>query len=570
MQDLSLRPDVYSERNPLLGSPLSAVANIVPVIVGKTNGGLATVSDEAVTKGAQGSIETLANSGVDSISEVNLSAGGPGDYTEDIDFQKIGDTIKWLGTKLVRPTLATPVIGSGGSLDADTYYYVITAIRTVNVTGPVVGETNASVEATVVVPDPSSKVTLSWAAVPLAEGYRIYRSDVSGSYTDKLLAEVVGGSTLTYVDLGGAVGTGTPPATNSAYKEPATGSTYYVTYEYLKYMYQEFKRYYNLTDVANDHGITSDVYKAAVLIMGPAGYGSNAGQVAVVGVEDDADADFIDALTLLQDYGDGEQFHIALMRYSSVLFSAARTHVDDMSSVENKKYRRVYLGMVTGSIPGDAGTPGTMIYYSRSMNDERVCVLDQPDFVANVQQEDGSFEEETLNGYFLAALVVGAAAALDTPASSLTGFTLSGIVSLGATYSEPQKKNNVLNGLMCVEAEGSNFIVRRDITTSRTSVETQQRNISVADDDVKLAIESDLKLLRGKGIDDGLLEAAKSIARTTLSNKVKSKVIRGFNSNALTAVQGTGSQKTWVIIQGSYQPIYICEVVLFQYGYDLT
>ena len=101
---------------------------------------------------------------------------------------------KALDQPLGAPYNPAGVAGSGGTLAAGTYYYVITAIDGAG------GETTPSPEITVVV-GASGKVTLTWNEVPNAAGYNIYRGIISGA------EELLSGSGLpatsnTFVDTG--------------------------------------------------------------------------------------------------------------------------------------------------------------------------------------------------------------------------------------------------------------------------------------------------------------------------------------------------------------------------------
>jgi hypothetical protein len=81
------------------------------------------------------------------------------------------------GRRMSPPVIATAVDGgAGGTLAAGTYYYVITAL---DASG---GETNASNEVHLAIAS-GHKIVLSWAAVPTATGYRIYRGPGPGGET---------------------------------------------------------------------------------------------------------------------------------------------------------------------------------------------------------------------------------------------------------------------------------------------------------------------------------------------------------------------------------------------------
>lgn len=103
------------------------------------------------------------------------------------------------------PTNLVPTpLGTGGTIAAGTYYYVVTAV----VPG---GETIASNEVTAILSGATSKVTLNWTAVAGATAYKIYRGvTVAG---EVLLASPAGTAT-SYIDTGAAPPGGTPAPTN--------------------------------------------------------------------------------------------------------------------------------------------------------------------------------------------------------------------------------------------------------------------------------------------------------------------------------------------------------------------
>lgn len=84
---------------------------------------------------------------------------------------------------------------SGGGLAAATYFYKVTAKNGA-------GETIASNEKSITVTGSTSKITVSWAEVPGATAYVVYRGTVTN--TENVKHEVAGGGTLSLEDLGGA------------------------------------------------------------------------------------------------------------------------------------------------------------------------------------------------------------------------------------------------------------------------------------------------------------------------------------------------------------------------------
>lgn len=147
---------------------------------------------------------------------------GQGTAVDAIVVHALGGTIP-TGTDgtvtLTQGTLAAPVAsapvlaqdGGGANWNLNAYYYKITAL------GPA-GETLGSNEVTVTPINVDDSVTVSWSAVPGAVGYKIYRSEASGTYTTPALkTTITSGFTTTYLDQdGGAEGAGALPATNTS------------------------------------------------------------------------------------------------------------------------------------------------------------------------------------------------------------------------------------------------------------------------------------------------------------------------------------------------------------------
>lgn len=104
--------------------------------------------------------------------------------------------------------MTTPAItgsGSGGSLPAGNYYYVITAVMGSD-------ESEKSTEVGYAASGSSSSISITWTAVKYATGYKIYRGSSSGTYTAYF--SQVG---TTYTETGGSGTAGSPSNAGNAY-----------------------------------------------------------------------------------------------------------------------------------------------------------------------------------------------------------------------------------------------------------------------------------------------------------------------------------------------------------------
>lgn len=116
------------------------------------------------------------------------------------------------GTALATPVVsgATPE-GSGGTLAAGTYRYVVTALDAA-------GQTVASNEVTATV-TLGQKVKVAWAEVAGATGgYRVYRSPLGGAAHSENVyqATAAEATVVSFVDSGAAGTAGTPPAAGTS------------------------------------------------------------------------------------------------------------------------------------------------------------------------------------------------------------------------------------------------------------------------------------------------------------------------------------------------------------------
>jgi hypothetical protein len=79
------------------------------------------------------------------------------------------------------------------------------------------GETIGSTEVSTNVNDTTKRITLTWTQTPGATGYRVWRSTTSGTYGPTALrTTIVGGGTVTFIDNGAALSSGTIPTANTS------------------------------------------------------------------------------------------------------------------------------------------------------------------------------------------------------------------------------------------------------------------------------------------------------------------------------------------------------------------
>jgi hypothetical protein len=105
----------------------------------------------------------------------------------------------------------TAALAAGGTLTVGAYFYVVTAVTSAG------AESAQSAEATATTTAGNQTITLSWAAVPGAVSYKVYRSTTTGSYVTPALAGSP--TTNSFTDAGVTLSAGAPPATPSVLME---------------------------------------------------------------------------------------------------------------------------------------------------------------------------------------------------------------------------------------------------------------------------------------------------------------------------------------------------------------
>jgi autotransporter-associated beta strand protein len=112
---------------------------------------------------------------------------------------------------LAAPVQNAAAPASGGNLTAGVpLFYVITATNAF-------GESFSSNQVTITPAGINLANTLSWAAVPGATGYRVYRSILSGNFSNGLVAVISSAATTTFTDTGAAVSASFTPPTQTMF-----------------------------------------------------------------------------------------------------------------------------------------------------------------------------------------------------------------------------------------------------------------------------------------------------------------------------------------------------------------
>jgi hypothetical protein len=214
-------PSVRTVREDAQGAVVLTGGEVIPALIGTSNGASTTVAPYTAYMGATSlyTFPALGTAGpVVNISQIRSKLNGGIIYKEDEDYtvDYTAQTVNFgAATKLEAPYVLTAVevAGTSSLVSGTTYYYVVTAYKTANHTGPVVGETVASNEISIEITAASKKAKITWTPVTGAAGYRIYRTVNTGSYTGSAFLVAVAGEYIdNYTDDGTvALTSGTPP-----------------------------------------------------------------------------------------------------------------------------------------------------------------------------------------------------------------------------------------------------------------------------------------------------------------------------------------------------------------------
>lgn len=414
-----LPPNVYTQREQSGNvSPLQLRRNVVPCIIGTSDGKITTVYNEEVERGAVGNTDALANANVHDITFVGDTKNVT-TYTKDTDYElyETGGVsyVKWLDNTITAPTLRTPTTTTGGALPAGTYVYTITATQTGG------KETTQSAGQSITLTDSTSSVILQWDNIDaMASGYKIYRDD-------QLITTVSNAGTTTYTDTGDAGGAA-PPGSNTTEREPTAGATYYVTYDYKSYDYLNPTLYSDLNALQTDHGIDSNIGVAGKLIMGKNGGGQECPQCWVVAVDSTSVAsDLVGAYeaALAKLYRIDQFIAVVPLVSNEAINRKVMNHCEYMSSYRVGKERYCVLSSPQDTTYSQIVSSINELNYSEYV---RYIAIDTVN--VKVYSDTSTYSWTEYDGWVLAAIYAGMRGAVTTPIDPLTNKVVKGDVKL--------------------------------------------------------------------------------------------------------------------------------------------
>ncbi|MCL5265207.1 MAG: phage tail sheath subtilisin-like domain-containing protein [Chloroflexi bacterium] len=246
---------------------------------------------------------------------------------------------------------------------------------------------------------------------------------------------------------------------------------------------------------------------------------------------------------------------VAIMAGDTTTLTAAKTHVDTMSSSTNRKERILIAGLARGSTSTQVQTQGTNFADGR-------CVVVAP---ATLKKYNPSTQlVELVDGFYLAAAIGGLAAGL-SPEMPLTRRAVNGFDSLADIYTVSTMNTLAENGVMVIH-NSRGIRVRHGLTTAAVGDTFSELSVRRADDHVRKYIREALDSFVGQPsrVDTAVVirEAAKS-ALTELVNKEK---IAAWAS--VTCTQNAVTPTQYDVIY-SYKPAWPVNFIEVSYSIEL-
>lgn len=569
----STKLGVFAYENPNIGTQIIAGQATLPCVIGTSYGALTTIQNEAVVRSVL-LLDPLQNSPAIAIVGVGDDDNGLFNYILGTDYRLSSDntSVDWLGTLIVPPVglvgLAedvTPVAPRTG-LTAATYTYGLTAIRQIDAIAHTNGETTESIPVSVIVGGSNNAVQLTWTPSVNAQGYNIYRNG-------DLIATVPGGASNSFLDDGYASGVVVPPVVNTAINRPANNATYYVTYTAVITNYFVPTVFTSLSRLTAAHGYGSDLAIAGALILGGPGVGQGASQILTIAVPDETEASYLEALNILQSQS-GDIIVVPLTGDTAVQMDTAE-HVVAMTEPVAKKNRACVLGCARGTPIGDVNTANSIIWSGQRLvlnsaegnpQGRLIWFVDQTSINYDVPVAAGVTSATDLDGWFYAAAVAGAIAALPKVCTPLTNTQIEGINSLGDNWDPGEIDMLDSNGIITTEDINGDITIYHGRTSDLYTVEHSEISIVRTSNYICLDLIKAFKPFWALNISETFIDSLEDATNDRFAIYQKNAIIAGYDSGSIEVLQGIAGNPTRVDVLVSAIPFYPANQIVFQFG----
>lgn len=328
---------------------------------------------------------------------------------------------------------------------------------------------------------------------------------------------------------------------------PATGSLYFVTYEYERPTedYNTPKRYFSEDAMVQD--LTPVSSENRLSMLGQIAFDNDAPSIVVSQVNDLSTPGFptvnevADGLEGLERTSVVTDVAIDDTRLNSQVLLLA--HVENQSSPTEKQYRTGWFGMPVGTEVGDKDTPDTFVYRAAvtlqvppdSPGRGRLFLVAPTGVQRVITNEDGTSATLTLDSNALAVAVAAKHTSFTSPAISLAGKTIIGFdVNTFPTYLKAERAQLASNGTCVVTNKGGRLELLDPVSTEAGGGKLPQftyRSLSSQKDNVTRAVDQAIdRNLRGIVPDDlaDFIFDIKVIIGAVLTSLIESGAIGPF------------------------------------------
>jgi len=607
------KPSVTTERTGLPGTPLGNTSFFIPTVIAKTLGKSTLYSRTANTSGDDANLyvdgvmvesgETLNYAKVTYNSTTHLTTAVPilpvkdiysvstnhnnpyeREFVEGIDYSvdKATGVLDFSNAPAILPPEVDLLTeGTGGSIAIGTYNFAVTAV---DANG---NETTAGT-LSIAVSVGSSTIRIDWSKIRNCSGYKIYKKVSSGGAAQYEAATSIDSKDTTTYTFTAAISTGVAslPSANSTKHDPDDTDTVYIYYSYYAYTYNSPKRYFDTESVQQEHGIGSEIANAARLVMGPLGTGQNSTSMYIIAPQVSTGEvlgfeNAIDACESIQ-----ELILMSSSSSSDVVNDYLKAHCESMSLPANAKERFCFVSTTSANqcntdvsvisnkilalnksnrchyVLTDGGKPHIRLWQN---------TIDKYNIITSTTETTSYTENQQVDGQWHAIATMGLVTALTDPATPSTNKQLYG-VSTGeegsvSFWGETKKDNWAAIGGLILEDRLGNLFVRHGLTVCTDSVEDSESSIVLAEAYMAKRLRDNHQQFIGKKITGTLLSAITTTVNKTLNALTEAKIIGSANS--VNVYQDT-TNPTWVYVTFQYTPVYPCNVIKFEWGFDIS
>lgn len=491
--------------------------------------------------GVYSQLDTIGGTAIGGLGRLKLTVVGRGD-------KKLGA----LNLRSIRtlPPLTGITPAFPGTLPG-TFYYVVTAVNAS-------GETVKSNELSVSVPTATS-VALTWDVVTGVgvTGYKVFRSTVTGVYTDCLIASVSGELTSSFVDNGAAVGAGTPVSASTALRVP----------------YNTFKEFTSMTSMKqafgsiNALGIAAQMAQSMKLNIMSAVSVDFTSVDAAVGAPAKLiakEAAYQAALLALEEH---DTDLVVLLDPEPEITLKGKAHAITASDILNKIERILFASGGMNNTIGDTATSGTLVYNAtQSFNHRLVSPWAPVDPFMVTLDDNGVAAETALNGSFTALAAAITNALQPDEAMPITNKVFAVFSRFGTGFNRGDLQILDPSGVstMTTDTNGVTTIVHGQ-TSDLSTVENNELNVVIQENKLLQAVRSVCSFAIGQKNSEQIRLAVHDKLAQLLQGRVAQGLMTDWSG--LEVLQDP-ARPTYILVNFIYTPMFGTNVVLISIAFD--